>query len=178
MWIITIPGKPESVNHIYRSGKNASGQTRRFLSAAGKQFKKRVAVFCLATCGRMQLTEPVLVEIRYYFPDNRRRDVTNYDKAILDAMSGLVWEDDDQIVAASFHKYVSPKAPRTEIRIFTMEEIHEAYQSFVLAVRRHTDHKRLHITDESGRKPACRKRTQIPETDSPGRDMVESGSAS
>lgn len=37
------------------------------------------------------------VQIDYFPPDRRRRDVHNYDKAILDALEGAVYDDDWQV---------------------------------------------------------------------------------
>lgn len=55
------------------------------------------------------------VEIYLHFPDKRRRDLDNI-KALLDAMTGVLWEDDSQIVDLHIRKYVSDK-PRIEIML-------------------------------------------------------------
>ena len=44
------------------------------------------------------ITGPIKVEIVAYRPDNRKRDLDNLLKAVLDGMAkGLIYEDDSQI---------------------------------------------------------------------------------
>ncbi len=49
---INIPGKPRSVNHLYRNGVDRKGRPRRYLTTDGKAWKKAVAACCLEQCGR------------------------------------------------------------------------------------------------------------------------------
>lgn len=56
----------------------------------------------------------LVVEIYLHFPDRRRRDLDNI-KALLDSMTGVLWEDDSQIVDLHIRKYVSKQNPRIEI---------------------------------------------------------------
>ena len=118
----TIPGHPMSVNHMYGSTKNG----RRFLKKEGKTWKENVALECLSKFGRINSTEPIIVQIIYFFPDNHRRDVSNYDKILLDTLSGVLYVDDSQIQCASLHKFVDKKNPRTMIRLWRVEDTEEA----------------------------------------------------
>lgn len=49
-------------------------------------------------------------------------DVDNYTKGILDALNGVAWSDDSQVVTLIAHKYYSDE-PRVEIEIEELEVI-------------------------------------------------------
>ena len=83
---------PPSVNHYWgQSGK------QRFIGKKGKEFRQAVAEACLdlelATMdGRLS------VHVAIWPPDNRKRDVDNILKPLLDAMEHAgVYENDSQI---------------------------------------------------------------------------------
>ncbi|MBD5647972.1 MAG: RusA family crossover junction endodeoxyribonuclease [Desulfovibrio sp.] len=90
---------PPSVNGYWRHvaiGKNV----RTLLSAAGREFKRKVARAVRSQLGRQP--EPIMGHCRLYValhaPDRRRRDVDNYAKALLDSLTEAgVWADDSQI---------------------------------------------------------------------------------
>lgn len=90
---------PPSVNGYWRHvviGKSV----RTLLSAAGREFKRKVARALQAQLGGQR--EPILGHCRLYValhaPDRRRRDVDNYAKALLDSLTEAgVWADDSQI---------------------------------------------------------------------------------
>lgn len=51
-------------------------------------------------------------------------DLDNYIKLVLDGMTGVVWVDDAQVVGYErTGKFYTPGRPRTEVRIWTMEEL-------------------------------------------------------
>ena len=60
-------------------------------------------------------TEPVRVELLFWRGDKRRADIDNLAKAILDALNGVVWEDDGQIIKLVAHKNYNKDRPRVEI---------------------------------------------------------------
>lgn len=51
------------------------------------------------------LTGGVWVTLEFYMPTRRRVDVDNLSKAVLDALKGVVYEDDRQIVRLVVNKY-------------------------------------------------------------------------
>lgn len=110
-----IPGNPISVNHMYPS----RGKIR-FLSKEGKIYKEKVKV--IANEIQMPLvyditSNDIKIQINYYFGDLRRRDCTNYDKCILDSLTGIFYKDDCQIKRVELEKFIDKINPRTEIRI-------------------------------------------------------------
>lgn len=112
---LIIPGLPLSCNHMYgQHGK------RRFLYAAGKKYKELVAKIATETIKGKKLPtkeDIAQMDITYYFPDKRRRDVTNYDKSPIDALSGIIYDDDCQIQMVVLRKGIDKSFPRTEIVI-------------------------------------------------------------
>lgn len=108
----TVEGTPVSVNHMYHS----RGKIR-FLCKEGKQYKEKVAniVKALVT---IPTSKNLLVEITFYFGDNRRRDVSNYEKGILDSMIKIVYDDDSQIQTLILHKQIDKENPRVDVQIF------------------------------------------------------------
>ena len=56
------------------------------------------------------------VHIDMYVPDRKRRDLDNI-KGVLDALTGILWEDDSQIVDCRTIKVLSPDDPRFEIGV-------------------------------------------------------------
>ena len=85
---------PPTVNNYYV--KTSRGL---FISQKGRKFRAEV-YDCVheQLAGFDTITDNMLVEIILYQPDRRRRDIDNYNKALLDAIShsGL-WEDDSLI---------------------------------------------------------------------------------
>lgn len=63
------------------------------------------------------VTEALQVGIKLYFGDNRVRDIDNYNKIVLDALTGIVWDDDRQIQKITIEKYIDKSNPRIEVEI-------------------------------------------------------------
>ena len=59
---------------------------------------------------------PIAVDISVYRPQ-RRGDLDNVLKALLDSLNGVLWVDDDQVVELHAYRYDDPYNPRVELRI-------------------------------------------------------------
>ena len=100
-----FPFWPPSVNHAWRHVGN-----RTLISAAGRDFRREIEKY--GTLLRLEkklplesILEQISVRLILYPPDSRRRDLDNYFKATLDALThSRVWRDDSQIksLAASW----------------------------------------------------------------------------
>jgi len=83
---------PPSVNHYYRHVG-----PRVLISREGRAFRETVCAI-LARLGVRRMSGPLAVVTDIYPPDNRRRDLDNTQKALLDAMQhGGAYEDDSQV---------------------------------------------------------------------------------
>ena len=91
--------KPVSVNSMYSGNPHSK---RRFITKEAKAWKQYIAdsVQYELCGGKLQPeSKPSMFEIwlHFTFPDQRKRDQSNYTKPILDALSGIIWDDDTQI---------------------------------------------------------------------------------
>lgn len=57
------------------------------------------------------------VDMVFYLPDRRSRDVDNLAKLILDALNGLAWSDDAQVQIIHATKTLDRAQPRTHITL-------------------------------------------------------------
>lgn len=95
---VTFPFWPPSVNRAWRNIG-----TRTILSAAGRDFRHEIQKYGSLLRSEKKLPlESILGDIEVslilYPPDSRRRDLDNYFKAPLDALThAKVWGDDSQI---------------------------------------------------------------------------------
>lgn len=90
---LTMPWPP-SVNTYWRTF-----QGRMIISADGRAYRKAVADQVLVQSGAKHLAGKLVVEIEAWRPDNRRRDLDNLLKAVLDGLTHAgVWDDDSNIV--------------------------------------------------------------------------------
>jgi len=85
---------PPSVNHYWRTFRG-----RMIISKEGREYREAVSEsLCFSSNNWRTFTGRISVLIKATMPDNRRRDVDNIAKAILDALTFCaVWEDDSQI---------------------------------------------------------------------------------
>lgn len=90
MITITLPFPP-SVNGLY------AGKARRYKSPRYKAWIKSASIALSLQFRGSPTDRPIMAQIALCAPDKRKRDVTNYDKAILDLLAGVVYDDDAQI---------------------------------------------------------------------------------
>ena len=111
MFEVVLP-YPPSINHYWRRVG-----PRTLISREGRRFRERVVAILAA-----RRTEPLVghleVDIEIHPPDNRRRDIDNVQKALLDALQhGGAYEDDSQIVRLAIVKRKPLVGGKTVVRI-------------------------------------------------------------
>lgn len=110
--MITLTGNPKSTQNCYRFSSRGGYMTKSckelkedYMWQAQSQWKDEV------------LADEIEIDVRIYFGDKRVRDVDNFNKLWMDALTGIVYEDDKQIKRLSIEKHYDKKNPRLEITI-------------------------------------------------------------
>lgn len=91
---------PPSVNHYWKNIRR-HGRPARALTAAASSFRNATIEHVLVMNGGHfpeTMQGPLSVSITHHWPDRRVRDIDNYTKGILDALThARVWFDDQQV---------------------------------------------------------------------------------
>ena len=109
---IILTGNPYSTGNIYFSGLRPG---MRFLNKKAKKQKEDYQYQAIQQWNSDCLTGNLDIEIKLYFGDKRKRDWDNYHKLSMDALTGIVWEDDSQIQSAKVEKFYDKENPRIEL---------------------------------------------------------------
>ena len=91
---------PPSVNTYWRHPNKVAFAGKSLISAAGRKFQSAACTAIVEQLRRLPkpTSAPASVEIVLFPPDNRIRDLDNYNKALFDALTHAgVWEDDSQV---------------------------------------------------------------------------------
>jgi len=103
---------PPSLNHYWR---RVGAKT--LISRGGRAFRIAVCSI-LAARGVRPMSGPLEVYLDIYPPDRRRRDVDNFQKALLDALAhGGAYHDDSQIVHLDTWKRSPTPGGKVVVRI-------------------------------------------------------------
>ncbi|GAO38351.1 Holliday junction endonuclease RusA [Sphingomonas changbaiensis NBRC 104936] len=111
---LTFLTLPISTNQLYRVFQNRS-----ILSARGRSNKDAIAWEARAQHRGKPLAGPLAVEISLFWPDRRKHDIDNL-KALLDACTGILWDDDGQIADLHTMKEYDKANPRVEMRVWEL----------------------------------------------------------
>jgi crossover junction endodeoxyribonuclease RusA len=115
---LTLP-YPPTVNHYW--GQVGS---KKFLGKKGKEFRKAVFL-CAYNERKGALNERLHMEVYLYPPDNRKRDVDNILKPLLDALEHAnVYENDSQIDKLCVTRMDVTKGGSCEVVISQLEVVH------------------------------------------------------
>lgn len=87
---------------------------RRTLTKTARVTKEVIGWEAKAQCDDGPLEGELVVAIDLFMPDRRRRDLDNV-KGLIDALTGVVWKDDSQIVDLHIRKFLASPKPRVEI---------------------------------------------------------------
>ena len=97
MTTITLPWPP-SVNRYWRHPSTGRLAGRHLISSDGRKYREQVAAMTMLQTNA-HYAGSLIVDITANRPDNRRRDLDNLLKAILDSLTHAgIWGDDSQII--------------------------------------------------------------------------------
>lgn len=103
---------PPPLNNLYR---NVPGKGRVKTDRA-KQYADDVARVAIATQALPPLAKAVSVTLDVYRP-RKRGDLDGTAKAILDAIQGIAWVDDEQVVEIHMRRHLDRDDPRVELTV-------------------------------------------------------------
>lgn len=75
------------------------------------------AAAVLAMQGRAVMTGKLIAELSFYIPERRKGDLDNLSKGVLDALNGLVWGDDGQVVRLVAQRFAKEDWEGVSVRI-------------------------------------------------------------
>lgn len=108
---VTLP-LPPSANRYWRS----LGRGHVTLSAEAKEYRDQAGWAARAE-GMEPYSGNVSIQLDFYFPD-KRGDLDNRIKQVLDAMRGHAYEDDKQIVKIVAVRYLDKDNPRLDFTVY------------------------------------------------------------
>lgn len=107
---------PPSVNQIWINKPKG-----RYKSKKGKEFEE-IAKYQLKQQYKGKiLTEKLKIKIWLYFKTKAKRDIDNYNKAILDSMTGIIYKDDSLIEELNIKKSIGCGFNKVEIEVEEIE---------------------------------------------------------
>lgn len=114
--LMTVFIHPVSTNAMYR----AVGR-RIVMSAEGREFKKNMAEILQRTPHGF-ISGPVKLSLYFEFMTNRKRDLDNYAKPMIDTLKGVLFVDDSDIYILNMTKRIGASVDAVRI------ECHPIYE--------------------------------------------------
>ena len=111
---IVLEGEPLSTQHIYGRGRFGGGT---YMTAKGKATKHTYQWEAKTQWSGKPIAGPLTMAVHFYFKNFRRRDLDNQNKIVLDALTGIVYDDDHQIDELHLYRKHDAENPRIEVRV-------------------------------------------------------------
>jgi Holliday junction resolvase RusA-like endonuclease len=113
---IVLTGEPISNNSIYRTMCRGNFPMR-YLIPKAKALKEDYQWQIKSLYHKEPMKGKLEVSITTYHGNHRKNDWDNFHKLSMDSMTGLIYEDDSQIICATVKKDYDRLNPRIEIEI-------------------------------------------------------------
>ena len=114
--MITLTGEPLSTNNLYRSHCKF-GYPKVYMTKKGKDLKESYQWEAKSQWKQEIISGEVEIAVKLHFKSKRTHDIDNYTKILLDALTGIIWEDDKQIQKMTISKQHSKENPSIEVEI-------------------------------------------------------------
>ena len=118
MIAFTVPGPPIPLARA-RVFVRSNGKIGSANPARSTGYKQKVALYFNASKRSIDwpLDGRFTMSIKVYWPDARRRDLSNLAKGVEDSLIGLAYNDDSQIDEIHLFGTIDRERPRIEVRI-------------------------------------------------------------
>lgn len=113
---LTLTGEPKSTQTCYKyrcAGRFVQG----YMDAKCKTLKKSYQKQIMTQYTGTPLKTPLKAVLALWHGTKRLSDIDNFNKLVLDSLTGLVYEDDSQIIELAIRKRYDKANPRVEIEI-------------------------------------------------------------
>lgn len=118
--MITLTGEPRSTQNCYKYSCARGGFLRGYMKAECSTLKEDYQWQAKTQWKGGLISTDLEIHIRIYFGTKRKADWDNFHKLSMDALTGIVWEDDSLITVAHVSKHYDRLNPRIEIDIKTL----------------------------------------------------------
>ena len=109
---LKLSGNPLSTQSVYRNHGHI-----RFMTNEARARKEQYQWEATSQWKGPIIKTPFNISVKLYFGDKRKRDWDNFHKISMDALTGIVWEDDSLIQTATVEKLFDKDNPRIEIEV-------------------------------------------------------------
>lgn len=116
---IILEGEPKSTQTIYRATCRGRFPTT-YMTPEGKSIKEAYQWQAKSQWKKPPIATELGLTVTFYFRTKRRRDLDNQNKLVLDALTGIVYEDDSQIAALQLFRFYDDTNPRIEITPYAL----------------------------------------------------------
>lgn len=110
--MIELSGNPKSTQQCYRHSNRAT-----YMTTTCHALKTSYQYQAKEQWKKPPTKDDLVVVVTLYFGDKRKRDIDNFNKLWMDALEGVVYEDDSQIRQLTISKDYDKENPRIEIYI-------------------------------------------------------------
>lgn len=124
--ILELKEVPPSTNNVWKYMVRGH-RVMKYTSAEGKKFKELVRSSVPHI--HMPFEGRIKADISLTFPTRRKCDIDNFNKVLLDALNGIAYVDDSQIVELKIKKFYSKNKPKTILRL-TETHLKQNYKDF------------------------------------------------
>lgn len=114
--MIKLTGNPKSTQTIYRSACRGGFATT-YMTREGKALKEQYFWEVKSQWKKPMIKGNVKLEVKLYFGDKKKRDIDNFNKLVIDSLTGIVFEDDSQITELNLTKLYDKELPRIELEV-------------------------------------------------------------
>jgi crossover junction endodeoxyribonuclease RusA len=108
---IVVPGEPRP------KGRPRLGAHGNVYTPAATRAHEELVAWTVKGRLRQPLAGPLALKVCFFRSTERRVDIDNLLKALMDGANGIAWADDSQVVDVSASRAIDRAHPRTEIEI-------------------------------------------------------------